>query len=72
MSSFKLISFFVVIFQVNGYAQVISSAKRVDWTSPGYQGTKPVYSSVKNIVNYGGSGDGTTPNDLHFKTPAQL
>ena len=30
----------------------------------GYHGTIPVYSTVKNITDYGGSGDGITVNDL--------
>jgi hypothetical protein len=44
-------------------AQTIPENRRVDWTAAGYQGSKPTYSNVRNITNFGGSGDGVAPND---------
>ncbi|MEO8765498.1 MAG: glycosyl hydrolase family 28-related protein [Ginsengibacter sp.] len=45
-------------------SQVIPSSRSTDWKLAGYHGVIPVYPLVKNITEFGGSGDGITSNDL--------
>ena len=46
------------------WCQVIPFSRRVDWTLAGYHGSIPVYSNVRSITDYGGSGNGNSSNDL--------
>lgn len=62
-SSYFILSFLLSIISYCNYAQVIPSSRSADWTLAGYHGTIPVYSTVKNITDFGGSGNGTTAND---------
>ena len=62
--NFFIVSFFLTVTAYCSWSQVIPSSRRADWTLAGYHGTIPVYSTVKNITDYGGSGDGITVNDL--------
>ena len=62
--NYFIISFFLSAISYEASSQVIPSSRRADWTLAGYHGTIPVYSTVKNITDYGGSGDGITVNDL--------
>lgn len=43
-------------------AQVIPSARRTDWTSPGYQGTLPTPVLWKDIMTFGGNKTGSADN----------
>ena len=58
------ISFFLTLITYYTSSQVIPAFRRADWTLAGYHGNIPVYTTVKNIIDYGGSGDGTTVNDV--------
>ncbi|MCB0699779.1 MAG: T9SS type A sorting domain-containing protein [Chitinophagales bacterium] len=44
-------------------AQTIPQSRLADWSTAGYIDTLPTYTNTVNILNYGGSGNGTTPND---------
>src|SRR4026209_3034448 len=58
-----ILSFFLIIITYSAWPQVIPSSRRVDWTLAGYHGSIPVYPVVKNITDFGGSGNGITVND---------
>lgn len=47
-------------------AQVLPAARSVNWSLAGYRGVIPDYTTVVNISNFGGAGNGTTPNDTAF------
>lgn len=48
-------------------AQVIPAERRTDWTLAGIDGAIPAYTRIENILDHGGSGDGTTSNDVAFQ-----
>jgi len=54
---------FLTVITHGAWCQVIPSFRSTDWTKAGYRGAIPVYPVVKNITDYGGSGDGFTLND---------
>ena len=62
-SNYFILSFVISLTTYCTWSQVIPSSRRADWTLAGYHGTIPVYSTIKNITDYGGSGDGITVND---------
>ncbi|MFT3911966.1 MAG: glycosyl hydrolase family 28-related protein [Ferruginibacter sp.] len=58
-----ILSLIAVLFSFNSLSQVISAARSTNWGLAGYNGTIPVYPVIKNITDFGGSGNGTTTND---------
>lgn len=60
---FLLNIFFVTAFS---YAQVLPVNRSVDWSLAGYKGIIPDYSTIVDISNYGGLGDGVNTNDTAF------
>lgn len=49
------------------YAQDIPADRLTDWSTAGYNDSLPAYNNTLNILNYGGVGDGSTPNDNAVK-----
>jgi Pectate lyase superfamily protein len=62
--NYCIVSFFLTVITHCTLSQVIPSSRNTDWTLAGYHGTIPVYPVVKNITDYGGSGNGVIGNDL--------
>lgn len=61
------ILFYSLLFVTSfSYAQVLPSNRSVDWNLAGYTGAIPDYTTVVDISNYGGSGDGVGSNDTAF------
>lgn len=56
--------FLLAIITASAVAQVIPANRITDFTMVGYPGKIPVYPLVKNIINFGGTGNGTSTNDL--------
>ena len=54
------------LFCINGFCQVLSTSKSVDWTRAGYKGTFPDPYTIVDIQSFGGSGDGSTDNSSAF------
>lgn len=46
------------------YSQVLSPDRSCNWAKAGYPGNTPVYTSVRNIIAYGGNGNGSLANDM--------
>jgi hypothetical protein len=63
---FFLNLFMLLLLSSKVYSQVLPANRSVNWSLAGYHGTVPNYSTVVNITNYGGIGDGLTPNDTAF------
>jgi len=47
----------------NTLSQVLPPGRSTNWTTAGYPGSTPVYDTVKNIIDYGGNGNGIALND---------
>lgn len=62
-SKYCIVSFLFTVITHRTFSQIISSSCKTDWSLAGYQGSIPVYPVVKNINDYGGSGNGVTAND---------
>jgi len=63
----KYISISVLfIISILSNAQVLSTARSVNWKLAGYQGTIPNYATIVNINNFGGDSTGTTSNNIAF------
>lgn len=45
------------------YSQQLPSFRNTNWSKAGYPGSIPVYSNTKNIIDFGGNGNGTMAND---------
>lgn len=58
--------FILLMFTTNLNSQVLPANRSVNWSLAGFHGTVPNYSTIVNITNYGGVGDGQTPNDTAF------
>ena len=58
-----LLSFFIISACYFTYAQTIPAERITNWNHAGYRGVIPVYDSIKNIIDYGGSGNGLTVNN---------
>ncbi|MEJ7588966.1 MAG: glycosyl hydrolase family 28-related protein [Ferruginibacter sp.] len=56
------LSFFLAIISFQSRSQIIPASRSTDWTLAGYNGIIPVYTLIRNITDYGGSGNGITPN----------
>lgn len=46
--------------------QVLPPGRSTNWVTAGYPGNTPVYDAVRNIMDYGGNGNGSTANDAAF------
>ncbi len=62
-SKYCIVSFLLTVITHCTFSQIIPSFRKTDWSLAGYQGSIPVYPIVKNINDYGGSGNGVTAND---------
>ena len=54
----------LIIITFSAIGQVIPVNRITDFTTAGYQGNIPVYPLVKNIIDFGGNGNGSSTNDL--------
>ncbi len=52
---------------IPSFSQALPVNRRTDWSRAGYGGRTTGYSTVVSILNYGGSGNGITPNDDAFQ-----
>lgn len=55
-----LTAIYLLVIATGLKAQTIPANRRVDWSVAGYQGTKPVYTTIRNITDFFIAGDGTT------------
>ena len=62
-ANYFTVFFLLTIITVSVCAQVIPVNRITDWTLAGYPGKIPVYPLVKNITDYGGTGNSTHAND---------
>lgn len=54
----------LIILPLFVFAQILSPNRSTNWTKAGYPGNTPVYNTVKNILDYGGNGNGSMANDV--------
>ena len=59
-----IIGFSITFASYFTHAQIIPEERITDWSHAGYRGVIPVYDSIKNIIDFGGSGNGLTANDI--------
>ncbi|MBC7776507.1 MAG: T9SS type A sorting domain-containing protein [Phycisphaerae bacterium] len=67
MRLFTLFAFALLLSPTLSKAQSLPLERRSDWTTAGRQSPIPDYSKVLNILNFGGSGDSATLNEIPFQ-----
>ncbi|HPH92391.1 MAG TPA: glycosyl hydrolase family 28-related protein [Ferruginibacter sp.] len=58
-----IIPLFLLILNSNSFSQVLPPGRSTDWSMAGYPGNIPFYDTVRNIVDFGGNGNGIAVND---------
>lgn len=55
---------FMLVIGSHALCQNLPAFRTADWTNAGYKGNIPVYTIVKNILDFGGNGNGIAMNDV--------
>lgn len=54
---------FLLLLNSNLSSQILPPGRSTNWTIAGYPGNIPVYDTIKNIIDFGGNGNGVGLND---------
>jgi hypothetical protein len=63
-----IVLFVILLSSIHSISQTIPSARRTDWSSPGYQGSIPTPTLWKDIMTFGGNKTGASDNTAAFNS----